>query len=137
MKIHAQIDHQKRIIPLYDSDADKLRKINRGVDLEIEIKQPRNYKFLKKFFALINMVYENQDIYINIDHLRKDLTIEAGFYEEHADFNGEIIRTAKSISFAKMTEAEFSDLYGKFCDTVIRLMGWDNELIEENIESFL
>ena len=137
MKIYCQIDHQKRIIPLFDSDMDNLRKIRRGVDLEIDIKQPRNYKFLKKFHALVNMIFENQDIYDNIEHLRKDLTILAGYYDEHPNFHGEIVKTAKSISFAKMTEEEFSDLYSKFCDTIIKVMGWSQELIEENIESFL
>ena len=137
MKFNAQLNAQGKIIPLYDSDYEVFKKVRRDTDLLIDIKQPRNYKFHKKFFALVNMVFENQDRYTSIDRLREDLTIEAGFYEEHVTFSGEVKTTPKSISFASMDEIEFSTLYGKFIDTVIRVMNWDSEMIEENIESYL
>lgn len=137
MKFNAQLNAQGKIVPLYDSDYEVFKKVRRDTDLLIDIKQPRNYKFHKKFFALVNMVFENQDRYTSIDRLREDLTIEAGFYEEHVDFVGEVKTTAKSISFASMDEIEFSVLYGKFIDTVIRVMNWNSEMIEENIESYL
>lgn len=137
MKFHAQINAQGKIVTLYDSDYESFKKVRRDTDLLIDIKQPRNYKFHKKFFALVNMVFENQDRYTSIDRLREDLTIEAGFYEEHVTFVGEIKTTAKSISFANMDEIEFSTLYNKFIDTVIRVMNWNSEMIEDNIESYL
>ena len=137
MKFHAQINAQGKIVTLYDSDYEAFKKVRRDTDLLIDIKQPRNYKFHKKFFALVNMVFENQDRYTSIDRLREDLTIEAGFYEEHVTFVGEIKTTAKSISFASMDEIEFITLYNKFIDTVIRVMDWDSEMIEDNIESYL
>ena len=123
--------------PIDDDDFRKSLKIDTGEIVKVEYWKKRNYEFHKKFFALVNMVFDNQEVFTNLDTLRKELTIESGFYTEYVDFQGVVQREAKSISFASMDEAEFSDLYGKFCDTVIRLMGWDTELIEENIESFL
>ena len=137
MKFYAQINRQGKIIPLYDSDYDKFKRVPKDKEVLVEIKQQRNSKFHRKFFALINMVFENQDTYIDLDTFRKDLTIEAGFYTEYVDFHGELKRESKSISFAKMDEIEFSKLYGKFIDTVIRILKWDSEMIEENIESYL
>jgi hypothetical protein len=137
MKFTAEITPTGKIMPLYDSDYETFKKVKRNKEVMVDITQPRNIKFHRKFFALINMVFENQDIYTDINNLRYDLTMEAGFFNEHVDFNGEIKRTAQSISFSKMDEQSFSLLYGKFIDTVIRIMKWDSKMIEDNIESYL
>ena len=120
----------------YGSDYDKLKKLKQGEEYKATIVMPRNAKFLRKFFALVNMVFENQEIYTSIDHLRKDLTIEAGFYDEYVSFDGEVKREAKSISFAKMKENDFDKLYNKFLDTIVKVFKWERELINENIEQF-
>lgn len=60
MKLYAEINLQNKIVPLYDSDYEVLKKLKKNTPLAFEIKQERNYKFLKKFFALLNLVYENQ-----------------------------------------------------------------------------
>ena len=137
MKFYAEIKGNGRIIPLHDSDYDVFKKCKRDTVLQFEVKQKRNYQFHKKFFALIEMVYNNQDVYTSSERLREDLTIESGYYEEHITFDGEIKLTAKSISFAKMDDIEFSQLYSDFCNTIIRVLGWDNEMIEDNLESYL
>ena len=87
--------------PAYNSDYDKVKKLKAGEEYVCEVKQPRNIRFHRKFFALINMIFDNQEVYNNADRLRKDLIIEAGFYEEWVDVHGEIKREADSISFAK------------------------------------
>ena len=137
MKFTAEINSQGKIVPLYDSDYDTFKKAPRNKEVQIEITQPRNIKFHRKFFALINMVFENQDVYSDLNAFRSDLTIEAGFYKEHVTFDGEVRITALSISFAKMDETEFSTLYSQFINTIIRIFGWDNDMIEENLESYL
>ena len=137
MKFYAEIDAQNRIRPLHDSDYDILKKLRKNTELKFEVTQERNYKFLKKFMALVTMVFDNQELYTDREELRYDLTIEAGFWNEHVDFNGEIKRTAKSISFASMDDTEFSTLYNAFVMAVIRVMKWNNQMIEENLESYL
>jgi len=137
MKFHGEINSQNKIVPLFDSDFEVLKKIKKNTELTFEITQQRNSKFHRKFMALVTMVFDNQEIYTDRDSMRYDLTIEAGFWNEHVDFNGEIKRTAKSISFASMDETEFSTLYNAFVMAVIRVMKWSNEDIEENLESYL
>ena len=122
--------------PAYESDLEKSKKIALNEPFVFTYKKPRNYKFLKKFFALINLVFQNQEQYNNIDHLRKDLTIASGFYETRYGLHGEEITEAKSISFASMTEEEFSDLYSAFIDTIIKYFKFGKEEIEEEIEQY-
>jgi len=120
----------------YDSDYDKAKKIKVNEPYEFEYKLPRNYRFHKKFFALLNLVYNNQDVYTNIDDLREDLTIEAGYYRLTENIKGQTIKRAKSISFANMDEAEFSELYNSIVNVVINWLKISKEEISENIEQF-
>ena len=120
----------------YDSDYEKLKKIKVGDLLECEIRKPRNYKFHKKFFAMLNLVFQNQERYDNIDDLRHDLTIVSGYYTERVNIQGEHVKMANSISFAKMTETEFSNLYDSFLTQVQKYFHFDKETVNENLEQF-
>jgi len=121
----------------YPSDYDNLKKLKAGEFLECEIRMPRNVGFHRKFFALINMVYQNQSTYNNIEHLRRDLIIEAGFYEEWADFNGEVKRRAKSISFSSMGEDEFQELYDRVLDVIVDVYKFEKQDIVESLAEFM
>jgi len=120
----------------YDSDYEKLKKIKPMELLECEIKKPRNYKFHKKFFALINMVYQNQERYNNIEDLRYDLTIEAGYYTLRQDMQGNAIKKANSISFASMEENDFNEYYNKVLDCIVLHFNFDKQLIIDNVEQY-
>lgn len=120
----------------FDSDYEKLKKIKPMELLECEIKKPRNYKFHKKFFALINMVFQNQERYSNIDDLRQDLTIEAGFFTIREDMQGNSIKKANSISFANMEEKDFNEYYSKVLDCIVLHFNFDKQLIIDNVEQY-
>ncbi len=120
----------------YNSDYDKIKKLKVGEEYQCEIKRPRNLEFHRKFFALINMVFENQEHYNNPERLRKDLIIEAGFYEEWVDFQGTIQREAKSISFASMKQEEFDEMYSNVIDVIVQYFHFDKKAIIENVEQF-
>lgn len=122
--------------PVYPSDFEAAKKIKAGDVYLFKCNKPRNYEFHKKYFALINMVFENQERYKNIDHLRKDLTIEAGYYDEYTDLHGTLQREAKSISFAKMEGFEFDELYNKTLDVICQYFHFDKEEIQQNIVEF-
>jgi len=120
----------------YDSDYDKMKRIKVGDFLECEIKKPRNYMFHKKFFALLNMVYQNQERYNNIDHLRNDITIEAGYYTLRHNLEGKDVYEADSISFSKMNEETFSEYYSKCLDVIVKYFNFDKQDIIDNIEQY-
>jgi len=122
--------------PATNSDFELSKKIKLNEIYSYEFKRPRNYNFHKKFFALVKMVYENQEQYTNIEHLRKDLIIESGNYDLRYDLLGVEIREAKSISFAKMDEIQFNYLYNSVIDVIVKYFNFDKQEIIENIEQY-
>jgi len=120
----------------YNSDYELAKKVPLNEPIVFEWSKPRNLKFHKKFFALLNMVYENQEQYNNIEHLRKDLTISAGYYDLRYNIEGVEVQEAKSISFASMDDVEFSELYNRIVDVVVKWLGIDKQEIIDNIEQY-
>jgi hypothetical protein len=120
----------------HDSDLEKGRKIKVGDFVNCDIKKPRNYMFHKKFFALIELVFQNQDLTDDKDNLRAYLTVKAGFYETITSDIG-VMYLPKSISFAKMDEIEFEELFIKFLNVSSMLIGVDNGDIIDEIAQFL
>lgn len=136
MKIFAVKSLSGSIKPAYDSDFEQLKKMKAGEVYECEIKMPRNIKFHRKFFALINLVYQNQELYTNIEHLRKDLIIASGNYESRYNLDGFEVLEPKSISFSKMDEAEFSDLYSSVVDVICKYFHFDKEELITEVSQY-
>lgn len=124
------------LIPLYNSDLDVKKQLKIGETYEATIIKPRNIAFHRKFFALINMVYENQEVYTSIDHLRRDLTIASGFYEQHKTFTGQTRTEPKSISFANMKQEDFDKLYSAFIVSIGKYFDFSESDIKDNIQQF-
>ena len=117
--------------PLNTEDEEKLKTLPKDWEGFITLKQPRNYQFHKKYFALINLGFDNQEDYNNVDHYRKVMQMKAGFYDMVKTDKG-ILPLPKSISFNKMEENEFQDLYGKVLENVAMHLGLqENELSNE------
>lgn len=123
-------------LPAYDSDKDHLKRIKVGEMVEANVTKPRALKLHKKFFALMNMVFQNQEIYQNIDDLRHDLTVEAGYYREVVNVHGEIIKRAKSISFAAMDQVEFDKYFDDVLNTIEKYFNFGKQEILENLQEF-
>lgn len=124
------------LLPAYDSDYEKVKKIKQGDTVKCEVKKPRNIKFHKKFFALMNLVYQNQERYEHIDDLREQLTIAAGYYTTTYTLDGVEQQKAKSISFAAMDELEFGELYNALLDVIVKYFHFDRIEIEQNLAEF-
>lgn len=136
MKVFLVKQGNGSFLPSHDSDYQSLKKVKVGATVSCNITQPRNVGFHRKFFALINLVFENQEFYDNIDYLRKELTKKAGYYDTYTNHKGVLCYEPKSISFASMSQEDFEDLYQRFLDAVEDVFKFDSELIKENIENF-
>lgn len=108
------------LIPDDDSTVDQLQKLKTGEVVLVEYKRPRNIQFHRKFMALVNLVYDNQDKYTNREDLLTELKLQVGHYNNHVTMGGKLIFTPKSISFASMDDDEFSIFYSKVIDVVLR-----------------
>lgn len=116
MKLHLK-NTEYGLRPCTDSDYDNKKKLKIGSVYEVEIREERNYQFLRKYFALIRCAYafltpSQQEFIKSEEGLRKTVQIAAGYCDVYYSIKRrEWIEESKSIAFEKMDEAEFSQLY--------------------------
>lgn len=120
----------------YESDYELAKKIKPNEFVKCTITKPRNLKFHKKFFVLLDLVFQNQERFKHKEDLREELIIEAGFFDEYTTFQGEVKRKAKSISFAKMDEYEFNELYNSVLDQIVIHFNFGKEDMIEHLEKY-
>ena len=143
MKIHLKKTH-KGLVPASQNDQELFEKLSSKKTLRANIVVPRNYKFHKKFFAMIGVVWDNlpENLttgYGKKDNFRYELTMRAGFREQWITHKGAPMWRPESISFAKMSEEDFSELYNKVLDDVVQnfIPGLEKTALENEIMSFL
>lgn len=116
--------------------AEWFNKVPMGKHVNAKVTQPRNSKFHRKFFSMLNVAYSNHDwpdiesqfgpVRTSFEMFREYVTVKAGHYEADLTPQGHIRARAKSISFAKMDEAEFERLYSDVLDVILNefLTNW-------------
>ena len=113
-----------------ESSMEALKTIAVGAVISVEWKHPRNYKFLRKFFAMLKVGYDAWEpaeqeykglpVQKNFDRFREDVTIAAGFGEVVLNIRGEARARAKSIAFGSMSQEEFDKLYNAAADVLLQ-----------------
>jgi hypothetical protein len=96
-------------------------KLQEGRAVLATVKRMRNPQFHRKFFALAHMAFEQWNpegksiagapAMKSFERFRKDLVIQAGYYEIVLGIDGEARLEAKSIAFGNMDQAEFEQIY--------------------------
>jgi len=111
------------LVPVDDEAREALRPIAKGEEVMVDVTRPRNLRFHKKFFSMMNFAFDHWqpdlpwahgadlDSLKNRDRFRSDIMIMAGYSDTVVDIHGNCSPVAKSISFAKMNEAEFERVY--------------------------
>lgn len=135
MKIFCQ-NTATGLVPLYDSDYDEKKKLKIGEVYFCEIKKPRNYEFLKKFFALVKLGCENSPLDMTEKPYRAYVTMKAGYVDVYETPTGKMA-LPKSISFANMDEDEFQKLYLAVLMVISKDIKTDEKIIEEEIINFM
>lgn len=125
--------HMKRaphgLVPATADAAEMLAKIGIGKPVNAKVTQPRNGKFHRKFFGMLDVAYSNHEwpevstnwgkATVSRDLFRQYVTVKAGYYEAALTPHGEVRCTPKSISWAKMDETEFERLYSAVLDVIL------------------
>jgi len=123
------------LIPLYPSDVLDKQKLTIGTDYECDIKFPRNYEFLKKFFALINLGHHNTKLDLPFDVYRKIMIMRAGYFTAYQTDKG-VHYEADSISFGSKSESEFQEIFSRVLDQVIKDIGLTSEEVEKELINY-
>ena len=133
MKIQLKYTGAMFIPIIQDDNQEKwLSTLSREKILNADIVTPRNYKFHKKFFGLLNMAFEFwpgpppvewQGETIQPEKttkaFREWVTIQAGYYSISGFPDGSWQFVADSISFAKMDDEEFARLYSSVINVLL------------------
>lgn len=125
------VKHKGALYPAEERAADVNGTIADGDEVMIEIRRPRNLKHHKKFFKLLSIVLENQDLFKTNEQLLTFIKRGIG----HVDEYGEV----KSIAFEKMDQTEFNEFYKKSVDFICMevIPGMDHEALMAEVEHFL
>ena len=104
-----------------DNDAIlEMPKFKIGEVYRFKYSKPRNYRFHKKYFALLSLAFDNQEDYEEFQHFRDAVTMQAGWYDSHMSLSGNLVFKPKSISFSKMDDCEFSKIYSKTINVILK-----------------
>lgn len=109
----------------FTPNPEETAKFKNGQDYELEVKQPRNIGHHRKFYALMNLVFQNQDKYETLEDLIVEVKLRCGHYQEHISVKGNIMYMPKSIDFARMPQPDFEEFYSKAIDVVLKYF-WDS-----------
>jgi len=137
------------LIPADTEAAAWMGKVGMGKHVTATVRLPRNTKFHRKFFAMLDVAYSNHDwpeietkwgkARCSAELFRKYTIVKAGHYEIALTPHGEPRAEPKSISFTKMDEAEFQKLYSDVLDVILMefLTNWTDGDMERAVEQML
>lgn len=129
------------LVPLGDDDYEEKKKLKLGQTYSVEVKVARNVDFHRKYFALISYAWEflneqETERFRTKENFRKYVEVAAGHCDVifHPRLQ-EYVEIPKSISFGKMDNAEFSDLYRRVKDVIFSIIG--NRVTQDQFERLL
>lgn len=111
----------KNLNRLEASDAlsqEALDAIPQGKQVSATIRRARNAKHHRKFFAMLNAIFESQTRYPTITHLLSVVKILTGHYDIFP-VQGKETFFVKSINFNSMEQSEFESFYNHAVDIII------------------
>ena len=135
--------------PATPEGAEESKRRAVGSYVEAKFKSTRSVKFHKKYFCLLNLMFENwnqpdlthkgETIKPSFDRFRKDVAILSGWYNTVVNIEGELRLESKSIAFGNMSEKQFAELYSRTIDLALeRIMpGSDYDRINAEVEKVL
>jgi len=97
---------------------DEIKKIGREEIVSVTLTRMRCGGHHRKFWKLMTMIFETQDVYNDIEDMVDDIKIAIGHSRQRTDRHGEVFIMPKSISFSSMDQAAFEKFYEKviaFC----------------------
>lgn len=111
-----------------DASRDLLRKFKLGTVVLVDIRNPRNIRFHRKFFALLNIVWTAAGDWPKVEDLLRDLKVHIGHVEKHdlvVRSSGEVLSyvVPKSIAFSRMNNDQFETFYERALIGLCELAG--------------
>ena len=140
---------QNGLVPDGQDAAEWFAKVKPGARVAAKVSVPRNPRFHRKFFAMLNVAYANWDnptvetplgpAQCSFNKFRKEVCMLAGYSKPVVNVRGEVEFEAESIKFASMDEAEFAKLYSAVCNVILTrfLPQWNEADLDRAAEAFI
>jgi hypothetical protein len=132
--------------------SDFIHSLKTGQALHGDFKQMRNYQFHKRFFALLQFLYDHWEPgefqsarwegitpQKSFEQFRSDIIILAGFFKASYRLDGSVRILPKSISFSNMKQKEFEELYQRVIDVGLQkiLVNYSRDELDNVIDNLL
>ena len=111
------------LVPADEQAKQAVKRWRMGETLKCTVRKPRDYINHKRYFALLNLTFENQEKYTSFEHFRKAVQIAAGHVDELITIEGEITFTPKSIAYDALDEMEFCKVFGETMAVCAKILG--------------
>lgn len=121
--------------PADDAALQQLRKLKLGTTVRADIAVPRNIKHHRKFFALLNMVWQSAGDWVTVEDLLTQLKLKLGLtHDVVVRESGEIVKVLGSISFAAMDQTAFDAFYERALMALCELAGGiDSNMLRQEV----
>lgn len=128
-----------RLSPIDPTSFELIESMKGGEIVAAEITRPRNLGHHRKFFALVNVVFEAQERYPTRDHLLDAIKIGIGHYDLVPINKKQTVIKTRSISFARMDQENFEKFYNKAVDHILKaiLPGVGRQDLEQQVIEFM
>lgn len=116
-----------------------IAKIPMGSVVSAEIRRPRHLRHHRKLFALLQAIFPHQDTYPTFKAFRAAVLCAVGHCEAVPLPDGRTVLVPESISFAKLDQSGFEQLYDRALDLILTriLPGIDRDDVEREVSTIL
>ena len=123
------------LVPFNDESREALRSYGCGEIIRVKLFKDRNVRFHRKYWALVNMVFENQEIYKSKEAMHFAIKVAAGWID-HVEVGQKVHLMPRSTSFEKMSEQEFSIFYLDAVEAIKALIPQFGNELEGDLNAF-
>lgn len=99
--------------------AEAILKAESNQVFSVTLHRPRNGKHHRKLFALLKIVFDNQETFATLEALLDALKMATGLFDIRQTVDGIPFTVPRSISFASMCQSEFEVFYDKVMDVIV------------------
>lgn len=120
-----------------EGSQDAMRKFKMGETYRANVVKPRNLRNHRRYWALVNLVYQNTEGYASAELVHAHLKLLAGRCSPVVSkATGETFLVPESISFSAMDEAEFQEFWARCIKAVCEhiIPGIEVDAVQYEIE---
>lgn len=104
--------------PADERDRELISKLKLGKLVTVEVRQSRNIRELRLYFAILHLIFPQQSTWETVDDLDDAIRCAVGHCTKTTLKNGEIMVRPKRLSFNKLSQMDWRD----YLDRVMRLV---------------